>query len=327
MRKAFFVALFIFGFLIPTSVSAQKSETSISVAPAILELAGNPGETIQRTLYVQNTGPFSIPVTIEVNSLLSGSDEIIDSALLKYDAKNWITIQEDRFILDSTARKEIPVSIVIPDTGTAGGHYAQISIRGLSIESERQQTSSIVVPEVNVSVLITVDGDINESLEIERTNLLPTQASPNSEHDIKFSVTNTGNVHGLVAPELVLEKNGIEQILKFAPRVLLPGAKVEFAQIWTSPEDYGSYKANIRIRYGNEGRIYQTPEERIFITPSYTKLIFTAAAAWLFIYSYRHRFTIVPAFEILIMPNKTKKQKKRKKTVNRSSAKKRKKNQ
>lgn len=134
---------------------------------------------------------------------------------------------------------------------------------------------------------------------------MPPQASPLSEHRVEFTVKNTGNVHGLVVPELVIEKNGTEKIFNFAPRVMLPGTTADFAEIWTAPEEFGSYNAYLKIRYGNEAIIYETPNEKIIITPSYTKLFATAVLVWLFIFIYRHRLTILPAIKTLFAKDKS----------------------
>lgn len=313
MKLLLVAVLFALGAVVfPVQVRAQN-ETSLSVAPAILELAVNQGDVIERILYVQNGGPTPVPVSIEIQSLLSGDSLLLNESTRNHDAKNWIELAESQFILSSQERRAVPLKISVPQDASSGGYYAQISVRGLSLETSSQQTSSIIVPEVSVSVLMTLAGEINESIYIEPVDIVPVQTSPGSEHTVSMDIENTGNVHGLVAPELVVEKNGIEEILRFAPRVLLPGSSATFTEIWTSPKEFGSYQAHVRVRYGNDAEYYTTKKESLYVTPSYTKLAITAISVWAFIYIYRHRFTIVPATKVLFGIEKPKKKKRRKK--------------
>ena len=190
--------------------------------------------------------------------------------------------------------------IVVPENASAGGHYAQISVRGLNLESSGNNTSSIVVPEVAVSTLFTISGNVNEAIRLDSSNIVPWHAQPQQELRAELKLTNTGNVHGLAVPELVLRKDGAEQRLQFAPRVILPGDTVEFSQIWTVPKEYGNYTAFASVRFGNAGTIVTSETERLVVSPSLTVIFNTAVCTWIALFLLQHRQRIKPAYRALL---------------------------
>ena len=141
-----------------------------------------------------------MPVSIEIQSLLSGDNLFLNESTRSHDAKNWIELAESQFILSSQERRAVPLKINVPQDASSGGYYAQISVRGLSLETSSQQTSSIIVPEVSVSVLMTLAGEISESIYIEPVDIVPVQTSPGSEHTVSLDIQNTGNIHGIGEP-------------------------------------------------------------------------------------------------------------------------------
>lgn len=298
MIKFYIISIVAIFLLLPDV--AYADENTIVVSPAILEIAANPGENITRPITIQNDGAQSLPVSFEAQAIIRSSQV----SVTQRDASSWISFPDDVVVFEKQQRAQIPVSIAIPENAEAGGHYAQISVRGLSLEPVSEQASSIVIPEVTISVLITINGEITESITFKKVDLMPWQASPESEQMLTFTIENTGNVHNIISPEFVLLRDSIEDITKLGSQIILPGEEVEINQSWRAPSDYGEYTASVRTNYGNDNLVYTTEVERMLVTPKITTLATLAIIIWLLMYYVRNKDNILLASKVLITGKK-----------------------
>lgn len=279
--------------------TAVAESNTITVAPAIIEIAAKPGDVVTRTITIQNGGEQSLPISLEAQSIIRG--RVIGEQPSQRDASDWISFDEEIVVFEPQQREQIPVNIKVPDDADSGGHYAQISVRGLTLESTSEETSSIVIPEVAISVLITIAGEIKESVAYSNVSLSPWQTTPNSGQQMSFTITNTGNVHGIITPNFVLEKDGNQYYnLSLGSQVVLPGESITINQEWTTPSSFGRYSTSIQTKFGSENQLFSSDKERLIVSPSITTLFVLAVLVWSTLFYLHNKTQIKRAINILI---------------------------
>jgi len=288
---------------IPEASANDNQQISIGVSPAVIEVAGSAGQQIQRELTISNQTGIGLPVSTKVESLID-TDEVISSSIRQqFDGSSWISLDEESFLMGTDETKKIPVMISIPKDATPGGHYAQISIRGLTLENGKLEGSgtSIVVPEITVSVFITVAGYINERLNLASSDIFGITVAQGSEKLINFNIENRGNVHALVVPMLILEKNGKEYSkTALTPKVILPNSIKSYSETWQVPKPSGIYSARIEFSYGNSAKTVASPNEKVAVMPPVWKLILLATAVLLIRYVALHHKNLKKAYKVLV---------------------------
>lgn len=301
MKYVFGLTLCIFSFFFISDISNAQTTSTIAVSPAVFDVATRPGDRTDLILTVRNGNDVSLPISIAIQSLVSNDidDFYINPA---YDAKQWLELEDDTYILDSKEVKQIPVTITVPEDASPGGHYAQISVRGLSLEADPSlRGESLVIPEVNASVFITVDGDIKESFRIQSQNLGPFQATRQSLVTSVFSIENNGNVHNLISPKIIILKDKtIVSEYVLPPRIVLPDLTAQFTHEWVIPEEYGSYEIQVEFLYGNSQETVKSKKETMYITPPLNQLVGLALVTWMTIYGYTHRKNFKKAWHELV---------------------------
>lgn len=280
-------------FTATTRVSAQG--TTITVSPAILEAATVPGTKSEKRLVIQNSGELPLPVSLEAQSLFSGQSVLLTNN--EYDAASWLKLSETTVLLAAGEQKEVPFLIETPPNAGGGGHYAQISIRGLSLESS-QGTKSLVIPEVTASILITVPGDIREQLLIDNVEFA-NSARPSQQKSISFELKNVGNTHSLASPSLAIYKDS-ELISKepIPPQLILPGENKQFVYDWQAPSTGGKYQLNLEISYGSGQSV--SDEANLFVGPSAPTLFLLLLLVWCSLFILDRRKRLAPALRELL---------------------------
>lgn len=286
-----FIVLILSVFLFISPPTSAQSKTTISVSPAILDLAAKPGERLHAFLTIRNGEGFALPVSVSSSSLLT-EDEIINQENKKVtDASLWIDLENSEFVLAEKETKKTAININVPSEVEPGGYYAQLSVRGLSLEQSLEAGASIVIPEVVVTVLITVAGELNTSMEIEQNGrLFALFASISENLEKQFSVINSGNVHDLVSSSLVIEQEGIELYRQnLTANIVLPQTRKVFNETFQLPDEYGAYKAFIELNYSNGEKVIVTEKETLLITPSLWSIFTVAFLTFSSLYIYNHR--------------------------------------
>ena len=290
-----------FCWLLVSNISSAQTTSTIAVSPAIFDVAAQPGEQTSITLTIRNENDTPLPVSIAIQSFVSNEtgDFYINPA---YDAKQWLKLESDSYVLASNEVKKIPVTVSVPYDVSPGGHYAQISVRGLSFEADPSLSGeSLVIPEVNASVFITVAGDIYESFRIQKQNLVPFQATPQSTITSVFSVKNDSNVHNLITPKIIIsENNNVISEYILLPRVILPDSVVQLSHTWDIPDEYGRYNVLVGFLYGNDQQQVTSKKEIVHVTPPLSKLVGLAVLTWATLYCYTYRKNLKRAWVELV---------------------------
>lgn len=280
-----------------SSVSAQQ-ETQLVVAPAIIDAPAVVGKSTERTIQIGNKNKFALPITIEVQSAVIDGEPLDRRTNDRYDVSDWVSFEEETYVFEAGETRQIPFTITAPFTALPGGHYAQISIRGLALESSSGQ-QGIVFPEIGVPLLITVPGEIVEDVRVQDVSIFPRFATPSRPIELVVPVENVGTVHNLVRAKVIIEQDEkIVSEINLSPSVVLPETRKEFKGVW-QPDNYGYFNAYVELAFGSASQKYQTSKEQVIVTPPIGYLLLLAFSVWACAYVWPRRKNVVGALQTL----------------------------
>ena len=248
MKKLFSAALALVIATLSIALSSPVFAASIVISPPKLEVNAERGQTLNEVIKITNRDKTTINLTSSVQDFVptgeSGKAAFInpednDPSL---SIANWITIED--VSIKPGEKKAVPFTINVPNDAEPGGHYGAIFF---SPPTERGAMP--VQQRIGVLVLIRVEGEINESGQLDTFGIYPEDLEGediiDNSSDFFFSslpvpfatrVENTGNVHmkpagkveissifGKVSPigvESILSDTGVvmnEEIVNYLP--------------------------------------------------------------------------------------------------------------
>lgn len=203
------VALLSFSALIfvVTSVNAQGVEPTgngFRVSPVRTELTIPKGRSETVVVSVENPSETPVRVTPEINNFVADEDEsgsprlILDDSVLppRNDLKRLVSPLEG-FTITAGQRKEIPVTISVPNDANAGGYYG--AVRFIPELPTPEGRNVALTGSVGTIFLIEVPGDLKQQL-----NLVQFGAAEGNSYrgffiggkvNVLTRLKNTGDIH------------------------------------------------------------------------------------------------------------------------------------
>lgn len=283
------------------SVDASASQTSLSVTPAIVDVGGAAGDRVTTQFRITNQSETFRPIRLSSYPHQPSPQDSDTNRPTTRSADTWISFDVTEFILSPGEQKTVTVHIDVPDSAGPGGHYAEIRVRALALDTPSQLTTTL--PEVTVTTLMSVTGD---TLEKHQTALLGnsfrivSSAQSQQRPEITYEITNVGNVHSLFRPTLrIRAETGVTDTITREPVLLLPHESKIVA--FTLPDELASgfYKASLEYTYGTSTQEIDSPTADFFVVPFplnwLTLPFYVLAAAGLYLYRRR----LQKAFRIL----------------------------
>ncbi len=284
------------------SNTSAVSETSLSVTPAIIDAPVEAGGSTKRSIEVTNAGDKALPISFEAQAVTIEGELLESADIVRFNAADWVSFEDTTIPFSSGETINVPFSIVVPFGVAPGGYYAQISVRTLGVEGQGDSPIGLVFPELTLPILITVPGPQEELIMFETKNIFPWQIESNKKKEITFSVANTGNIHNLLRPELVLQRGGEEiDRISLQSSVVLPQTRKRFTV--TVPElSSGSYRAHLEIIYGSKERVVSSKKESVYSTPPIISVLLAALFALIIRLLLKNRSRISLATKELFSP-------------------------
>ena len=265
MSKHLLIALLVSwgGLLLLSFTASAQSQTTLSLAPAITEIALQPAQSAQATLRLTNQTDDQLVISTSSQSLIP-DDMVIDSSKrTQYDAAEWISLVQGDYILDPFETREVKVDIVVPDNAGPGGHYATIRFKPVTPPAADQQIK--VESEVAALLFINVAGDIQENIEF--LNIDTPAYATRGLLPISFRLANIGNTHSLVKNTLTIKKGDsvvYEEDIK--PQIVLPNTIRTFESGWEAA-GFGSYSVQVVTQFGSDNSVVSSSGATVFIGP------------------------------------------------------------
>lgn len=270
-----------------SSVDAQKT-TSLSVSPAIIEIAAQPGRTITRDVTITNTSANAIPISIAFSGITLEDELLAGVDTARFDISEWMSTDEDIVVFNANESKTISIRIAVPRDVIPGGNYGGVAFRALALEGATQDLVNESLPEISVPILLTAPGPQTEEIVIIGSNIFPT-AQFSDTLQVRFAVENRGTTHSIIAPQIVISSDGQEMRREnLQASVILPGSK-KIVQDTVTQISPGSYSARVELTFGSPTQVLTTPQETLYVVPAVWKLFVVGLVGYAGAYIFSHR--------------------------------------
>jgi hypothetical protein len=277
--------------LITPRVGAQSATNTggqaLEIGPPVLNLSGDPGQTIKATISLRDISSTSLIVKGQFNDFVAGGEDgtpkilLDDAEASPYSFKSWVSPLPN-LTLKTKELKNLPITITIPTNASPGGYYGVV--RFTATPPELEDTGVSLSASLGALILLKVNGEANESLAVEefsashdgRTGSL-FEAAP-----ILFTerIKNTGNIHeqptGLVTVKDMFGNLVATLGVNQPPSNILPGSIRKFESSLDSTNIgnkilFGLYTAELSINYGADKQVV-TSKLSFWVIP-YTLII------------------------------------------------------
>lgn len=240
MRFLFF-ALFIF--IIP-SLSAQ----GVSMSPSRLFFTGHPGETVTETVLLTNNSDKNYALSIHTKDWEreeDGNKIYFEAESLNHSNASWISTLEKTVDLPATSRKEIQVTMQIPQDASDTEVTNSMLFFTQLPDPEDQATVQggigiITLFEFGLHIYYTPPSNNLKSLEI--TNMEEIVDEEDGDRIVAISITNDGNVVNDATVEFELTDVDSGEEITLEPRSVSLMPQTDQVIRFVLPDDIsGSY--------------------------------------------------------------------------------------
>lgn len=247
--------------------SGQGGGQALEIAPPVLTLSGDPGQTIKSEVSLRDVSTSSLLVTGEVNDFTAGGEDGTPKLLLDegetspYSMKDWFA-PLSRLTLKPREIKKLPITIRIPADAAPGGYYSVV--RFTATPPELDGTGVSLSASLGALVLMRVNGQAKEGIEVSSF-----EVTKNNKVNTLFESTpltfvtrlkNTGTVHeqptGSATITDMFGKTVAAVNVNLPPRNILPQSTRKFESnldksVIGDKKLFGRYTATLKMTYGS----------------------------------------------------------------------------
>jgi hypothetical protein len=258
-------------FIVSLPASAQSANGSgqaLEIAPPVLILSANPGQTIHSTINLRNISTGPLFVTSQINDFTAQGEAGIPKILLNeikptpYSIKDWVGNLQD-LTMKSKELKKLPITINVPENASPGGYFGVV--RFSATPPELKDTGVALQASLGSLVFLRVNGDVKEQL-----SLVDFSANQNGKPSgffestpIKFveKVKNTGNLFEQPTGQIVITdmfgKKVASVNVNLDQKFVLQESTRQFEQTLDSKTIgnkilFGKYHAELKMTYGSK---------------------------------------------------------------------------
>lgn len=257
-----------------TTPNSNDSGQALEIAPPVLTLSANPGDTVKAQISLRDVSPTKLLVEGQVNDFIAAGEDGTPKILMEndesspYSLKPWIA-PLSKLTLKPREIKELPVTIKVPKDAAPGGYYAVI--RFTATPPELEGTGVALSASLGSLVLLRVNGPVREGMTIEEfsVNYGGKTGTMFQSTPLQFvqRIKNTGSVHEQPAGQVTIKDMFGKVVaavnINLPPRNILPGSIRKFEQPLDSSVIgnkmlFGRYTADLKVNYGTEKSITST---------------------------------------------------------------------
>lgn len=245
-----------------------NSGQALEIAPPVLNLTANPGQTIKSQISLRDVSPTKLVVTGQINDFIAAGEDGTPKILMDdedidnpYSLKDWISPLA-QLTLEPRQVKNLPITIKVPANASPGGYYGVV--RFTAKPPDLEGTGVSLSASLGALVLLKVNGDVKESLTIEEFSVQNRGKAGTLFESTPLTfverIKNTGSIHdaprGQVTVTDMFGKKVAAVNVNLPPRNILPGSIRKFEQpldntVIGSKQLFGRYKADLKITYGS----------------------------------------------------------------------------
>ena len=252
----------------PNNVPGQALE----IDPPLIELSGNPGQTITTQIEVRNISSGPVIVTNQINDFTAKGESGVPDILINAKTKDPYSILGyisplPSFQLKTQQMRKVNITINIPPKASPGGHYGVIRFTGTPSALTGKSGVSLSAS-LGALVLLTVNGHIVENLKTHSFTV-----SSNGKGNSGFFqndpfvfnevLQNTGNEHVIPTGKITLKDmfghTVIQMYINQNQGNVLPGSMRKFTELINKQDVgnkrfFGRYTASYNLSYGSPAK-------------------------------------------------------------------------
>lgn len=261
--------------------TAPLSTSTTTAMPPRLEITGNPGETIQKTIKVQNTSTSTQYYSSDVEDFIVGEDgktpiPVTQAVSSRYSLAQWITLSPTKFALKPNETQVLDVLIQIPKDALPGGHYAMAlhepnATAKQANDALMAQGSTGTAMKIGSLLYLTVSGPVKEEAFIH--NFTAPTLVEFGPVNFKYEVENRSDIH--IRPQSSIEIKDtfgrVIDVVKVNEANIFPFTSRAFSAKFEQYWGLGRYTAKLNVPYGAHGLV-ATAVQTFWIIP-YTVII------------------------------------------------------
>ena len=269
------------------NVSAQTAGQGLEINNPVRELNADPGQTIETAISLRNVTKEPLITKAEVNDFVAAGEDGQPKLLLEegeespYSIKGWVQ-PISSVELAPREQKTIPITFVVPQSASPGGHYGVIRFTGTPPGLE--DTGVSLSASIGTLVLVNVSGDIKESATIEE---LATAQNGQTRSFFEYGpislierIKNNGNLHFKPSGTVRVTNTFNREVASFELNSnggnVLPDSIRRFEQTLDKKFLFGRYTLQADVVYGSNNSII-TETVHFWVIPYKLTLLIIAA--------------------------------------------------
>ncbi len=257
-------------FFATKSFAVNESGQALEIAPPLLTLTGDPGETIKAEIKIRDISTTELVVSSQVNDFSAEGETglpkvAVDTAEQSpYSIIDWVE-PLGQLRLKPEEINSLPVTINIPKNASPGGYYGVI--RFTASPPNSQGTSVSLSASLGTLVFLRVSGDAKEQLELKEfsgynggSKLTVFESIP---IDFSARIENLGNVYEQPVGQIGISDmfgNPVADInVNLDRRTILPGSIRDYRatldkSVIGDRVLFGLYHAKLTLLYGETNK-------------------------------------------------------------------------
>lgn len=284
-----------FGMFVVSTVRVS----AMTVSPVLYDLSVDPGQIIEREIEIKNDSKVISSYELSSEDFISEGEEggqryLNDSS--RKDLASWMSWNGVPIVIQPGASVRTVVKITIPNTATAGGHYA--TIFATKIQGDQIKDSVGFSEQIGVLFLVRVSGELTERASVNSFHL---RAEKNRLNRLPvlfdLRIKNGGSTHVRPSGSIVIT-NAIGKVIQVLPinssqGAILPNGIRHFEVRWgsvslASNQDkrfwnevkrewsgfaFGKYTAELRATYGDRAQPLERARISFWVIPWHLMIV------------------------------------------------------
>lgn len=264
-------AVFVSSAAAQTPATAPAVGQALEIAPPVLNIKGDPGETVKAQISLRDVSPTKLLVKNEINDFTAAGEDGTPKILIEpgetspYSIKSWISPLPE-ITLKPKEVQQLTVNVTIPKNAAPGGYYGVI--RFTARAPELKETGVSLSASLGTLVLLRVNGVASESMEVAEfytaDGTKPAGFFESAPVQFYERIKNLGNIHEQPRGQITIKDMFGQKLanlnVNLENRNVLPGTIRKFDQ----PLDqtvignkilFGRYTADLVMTYGDKQEV------------------------------------------------------------------------
>lgn len=287
-------------FFAPTSARAANNKTGLTISPLTFELSANPGDSLKRSIRVDNISDKAVNVSVDRRNFAPLGEEgqpALTEEETPFSLASWINVTPEQAAIPAGGSHTFNFTIATPSNAEPGGHFGSIVFK-TSISSA-QAGGVAVGEEVGSLILLKLAGNVREQAYIES---FKTAQGFLEQGPVAFEsrIKNAGNVHVKPTATITITDSFGRKVtsLQVESRNILPASIRKFNSSWEQKDLFGRYTATLSVTYGDKKQIL-TSTATFFVIPYKIIMVVLIILGVIGFFIYRGRRRISRSLKVL----------------------------